>query len=292
MLNRFQLARLRAFRKAAWVEQAFGGKSDGAGARVLCVASGKGGVGKSVLATNLAVLRAEQGERVLLVDFDAGLANAHLLLGVVPRHDLGHVLRGQTSVEEALVGGPAGVSLLSGGVGREVLVNPTRRDLDKIFQVLRPLERDYDLVIIDHGAGMGYATIAHLAATSTLLLVSNHEITALSDAYALYKRAHAVNASIRVGMVFNRVPGQEAVDAAWNRFRSTSQKFLGHAPELVGWVPADEAVARSVQERTPVVRCAPDSASSRAIREVSSWGPIDHARTTRAFYDQSRKALR
>ncbi len=101
-----------------------------------------------------------------------------------------------------------------------------------------------------------------------------------------------MNASIRVGMVFNRVPGQEAVDAAWNRFRSTSQKFLGHAPELVGWVPADEAVARSVQERTPVVRCAPDSASSRAIREVSSWGPIDHARTTRAFYDQARKALR
>lgn len=292
MLNRFQLARLRAFRKASLVEERGVGKEGDAGARVLCVASGKGGVGKSIMATNLAVLRAEQGERVLLVDFDAGLANAHLLLGLVPRHDLGHVLKGEVRVEEALVEGPAGVSLLSGGVGREALVNPTRRELDKLFRVLRPLEKKYDLVIIDHGAGMGYATITHLAATSTLLLVSNHEITALSDAYALYKRAHAVNRDIRVGMVFNRVPNASAVAAAWDRFRSTSTKFLGHAPEFVGWVPADEAVAHSVQTRTPVVHGAPDSPASRAIRKVACWGPIDHAHTPRAFYDQARRVLR
>ena len=77
--------------------------SDAPLARVLCVASGKGGTGKSILSSNLAVLRARSGERVLLVDFDAGLANAHLLLGLAPKHDLSHVLQGQVSAEEALV---------------------------------------------------------------------------------------------------------------------------------------------------------------------------------------------
>src|SRR5262245_40155978 len=99
-------------------------------ARVLCVASGKGGTGKSILSSNLATLRARRGERVLLVDFDAGLANAHLLLGLAPKYDLSHVLQGQVSAEDALVPGPAGLKLLSGGVGRHILANPTRRELD------------------------------------------------------------------------------------------------------------------------------------------------------------------
>ena len=74
-------------------------------ARVVCVASGKGGTGKSIIASNLAVLRAKRGERVLLVDFDAGLANAHLLLGLAPEYDLSHVMQGQVSAEAALVEG-------------------------------------------------------------------------------------------------------------------------------------------------------------------------------------------
>src|SRR6185295_5074437 len=100
-------------------------------ARVVCIASGKGGTGKSVLATNLAVLRALRGERVLLVDFDAGLANDHLLLGLAPQYDLGHVVEGRVAAADALVAGPGGMRLLSGGVGRHALANPTRRDLER-----------------------------------------------------------------------------------------------------------------------------------------------------------------
>ena len=92
MLNRFQFARLRSFRKSRTTERAF---SERSAARVVCVASGKGGTGKSVIASNLAVQRSRTGERVLLVDFDAGLANAHLLLGLSPVYDLGHVMQGQ-----------------------------------------------------------------------------------------------------------------------------------------------------------------------------------------------------
>lgn len=289
MLSRFQLARLRAFRKRAPspVE-----REPVASARVVCIASGKGGTGKSIIATNLAVIRARQGERVLLVDFDSGLANAHLLLGLAPHHDLGHVMEGTVGPRAALVEGPHGLKLLSGGVGRQALVNPTRRELDRLFKALRPLEDEFDLVIIDHGAGMAYGTIAHLAATSTLLLVTNHEVTALSDAYALYKRAHMVNEHIRVGVVINRAPDERMAHSGWERFRRASQQFLGVVPDLVGWVPADPAIEHSVQARVPVTISAPESAAGQAIQRIASWDAIDHARTASAFYEKARRALR
>src|SRR5262245_30308173 len=240
-------------------------------ARVICVASGKGGTGKSILSSNLAVLRASRGERVLLVDFDAGLANAHLLLGLAPQHDLSHVLAGQVRAEDALVDGPAGLKLLSGGVGRHILAHPTRRELDRLFKALRPLEDVFDLIVIDHGAGVSYVTVTHLCAASTLLLVTNHEVTALSDGYALYKRAHLVNPYIRVGLVVNRAPDEERALSAWERFKGASQRFLGHQPELVGWVTYDPAVLRSVELRVPVTLLEPESPAARAIDAVSQW---------------------
>jgi flagellar biosynthesis protein FlhG len=262
------------------------------GARVLCVASGKGGTGKSILSSNLAVLRARAGERVLLVDFDAGLANAHLLLGLAPQYDLSHVLQGQVRAEDALVPGPAGLRLLSGGVGRHILANPTRRELDRLFKALRPLEDHFDLIVIDHGAGVSSATVTHLAAANTLLLVTTHEVTALSDGYALYKRAHLANAELRVGLVVNRAPDETRALSAWERFQSASQRFLGHAPELVGCVPYDPAVLRSVELRVPVALLEPESPAARAIDGVARWPALEHVKGAKAFFDRARAALR
>jgi flagellar biosynthesis protein FlhG len=261
-------------------------------ARVVCVASGKGGTGKTVLATNLAVLRAQGGERVLLVDFDAGLANAHLLLGLAPRWDLGHVLEGEVRYDQALVKGPQGVHLLSGGVGRTVLANPTRRDLERLFAALRPVEDAYDLIVVDHGAGMGYGTVAHLAAASTLILVTSHEVTGLSDAYAVYKRAVMVNPHIRVGLVVNRAPTEAVALGAWERFRSACQRFLVSSPEWIGWVPADPAVSHSIEERVPVSLTAPHSPAAGALRSVAGWQPLEFARTASPFYERAQRALR
>ncbi|MCB9915285.1 MAG: AAA family ATPase [Planctomycetes bacterium] len=293
MLNfsRFDLSRIRALRRFREADRRYGEQVELA-SRVICIASGKGGTGKSVLATNLAVQRASQGERVLLIDFDAGLANAHLLLGLAPRYDIGDLIAGKVTADEALVDGPCGIQLLSGGVGRPALANPTRRELDKLFKAMAPLEDRFDLTIIDHGAGLGYGTVTQLAATSTLLLVTNPEVTALSDAYALYKQAHAVNPHIRVGLVVNRAPDAGAAEAAWERFRSVAQRFLMHAPEYIGWVPHDEAIYRSVQQRVPVCLASPDSGSAQAIRRVAAWDQIELARTSRSFYDRARRALR
>ena len=283
---------LGAYRRLLGLSRRGGDESPGPRARVMCVASGKGGTGKSVLATNLATLRSRRGERVLLVDFDAGLANAHLLLGLAPDYDLSHVMQGQVQAEDALVEGPEGLMLLSGGVGRHNLANPTRRELDRLFKALRPLESRFDLILIDHGAGLGYATVTHLAATRTLLLVTNHEVTALSDSYALYKRAHLVNPEIEVGLVVNRVPDERRALGAWERFQSASERFLGHSPEYIGWVLADPAVHRSVEARVPVTLLEPSSQAAREIDAVSRWAQIDSAPGEKPFFECARSALR
>jgi septum site-determining protein MinD len=184
------------------------------------------------------------------------------------------------------------VKLLSGGVGRHILANPTRRELDRLFKALAPLEHQFDLILVDHGAGVSYSTVTHLAAATVLLLVTNHEVTALSDGYALYKRAHLANPEIRVGLVLNRVPDEGRALSAWERFHGASQRFLGHAPEYVGWVPYDPAVLASVEARTPVVMLEPESPATRALEGVSRWRPIDEARPPRAFFERARAALR
>lgn len=290
-LNLFKSLRKGAYRRSSRVESRYRQRERGE-ARVVCIASGKGGTGKSVMATNLASLRASRGEKVLLVDFDAGLANAHLLLGLAPKYDLGHVLDGSVPIEDAIVQGRDSLELLSGGVGRDALVNPTRRQLDRLFRAMRPLENRYDLILVDHGAGLGYGTVAHLAATSTLLIVTGHEVTALSDAYALYKRAVFVNPDVRVGLLVNRAPDEAKATAAWERFRDASRKFLGQFPEWIGWVPADDAVQRSIQVRHPVSLLEPDSLAGSSIVRASNWAALDLARTSSAFYERARRALR
>ena len=290
-LSRFDLSRIRALRRFKAVDQRIA-ESERLASRVVCVASGKGGAGKSMLAVNLAVLRARRGERVCLVDFDAGLANAHLLLGLSPKYDIGDVIAGRVSPQEAIVTGPEGLDLLSGGVGRTALANPTRRELDKLYRRLQPLEEIYDLLIIDHGAGLGYSTVTHLAATSTLLLVTNPEVTALSDAYALYKQAHNVNPDVQVGLVVNRARDLETARQARERFESVAKRFLGHSPEYVGWVPQDDEIYWSVQQRRPVCLGAPEAEAAKALTAISTWEPLDRARTTRPFYERARRALR
>jgi flagellar biosynthesis protein FlhG len=283
-IGRFFLGRSRASTRSA--------SARSRRARIVCIASGKGGVGKSVIASNLAVVRAARGERVLLVDFDAGLANDHLLLGLAPVHDLASVLDGKVSAEAAMVEGPAGVHLVSGGVGRMELVQPSRRELERVFRALRPLEERFDLIVVDHGAGLSYSTLAHLAVAPTLLLVASHEVTALSDAYAMFKRALLVNRSIRAGLVINRAPTQEHVDSAWQRFAGACRKFLGSVPELVGWVPADDAIPESVDERRPVVLANAASPAARSIERLAAWQALDLPPAKEAFYDLACAALR
>jgi flagellar biosynthesis protein FlhG len=267
-------------------------------ARVVSIASGKGGTGKSVVATNVACQLARAGERVVLLDFDTGWANDHLLLGLRPSFDLGHIASGQAGVLQAFVDGPGGFKLLCGGVGRARDAEPTWRDLDRLFRALEVLETTFDVVLIDHGAGLGLAAQALIAGGSALLLVTGTEVTALSDGYAAYKRALGLAPRVRAGLVVNRSPSLAAGREAWERFSAVSQRFLSARPELLALVPDDRAVVESIERSVPVVLAAPESGAALALAKVAAWERFQRPPAlaappaARGVFESARRALR
>ena len=156
-------------------------------ARVIAVASGKGGTGKSFLATNLAVALHQTGRRVAVVDCDFGLGNAHLLLGVNPRYALHHLLSGEVDLSQAQVQTPFGPDLVAGGSGISGMAEFDERQFVMFARCLGAVARDHDVVILDCAAGLSTQTVLTMLGAEHVVLVTNPEIAALTDAYALVK---------------------------------------------------------------------------------------------------------
>ncbi|MFQ5768364.1 MAG: P-loop NTPase [Acidobacteriota bacterium] len=241
--------------------------------RLLVVASGKGGTGKSFLAANLAIQWSLWGRKVVLVDGDLGLANLHVLLGLTPKQHLLGLLEGRSrrpsSADDLLLEGPAGVRLLPGGSGIRRLAALNRGELRRLFQRLqRPLE-GADAVIIDLSSGLSAATLLFLQAAQEIILVANPDPSALLDAYAVLKVLSRLESTGQVHLIMNR--GRDTV-AAWNctrRFQTTARDYLKQDLYLLGRVPEDETVSLALSRRHPLLLLCPEAAAATALREAA-----------------------
>ena len=239
-------------------------------ARVLAVTSGKGGVGKTNLAVNLSLAFRELGQEVALVDADLGLANADLLLGVVPQWHLGDVLAGRCSVVEALQPAPGGVRLLAGASGLVELAHADAPTLRRLVGQLRILDRQVDVVVVDTGAGIGRQVLSLLGAAREVLVVVTPEPTSLTDAYSLIKVMAARRSAARWCVVVNMAaPGSEGLRVA-ERLADVVCRYLGIELTVLGSVPRDEAVGQAVLRQVPVLLAYPRSGAARAIRAVAA----------------------
>ena len=239
-------------------------------ARVLAVTSGKGGVGKTNLAVNLSLALRELGQEVALVDADLGLANADLLLGVVPQWHLGDVLAGRCSVMEALQPAPGGIHLLAGASGLVELAHADAPTLRRLVGQLRALDRQVDLIVVDTGAGIGRQVLNLVGAAREVLVVVTPEPTSLTDAYSLIKVMAARRSPARWYLVVNMAaPGPEGLRVA-ERLADVVRRYLGMELTVLGCVPRDDAVGQAVLRQVPVLLAYPRSAAARAIRSVAA----------------------
>lgn len=249
-----------------------------AGARVVAVVSGKGGVGKTNLAVNVGICLAVQGHRVILVDADLGLANADLLLDVRNPYNLSHVLAGQRDIEEVVVDAPGGIGLVSGASGIERVANLSEFERQRLVGLLERLEDDADVLLLDCAAGISRNVIALAAAADEVLLVTTPEPPALTDAYAVTKVLVRQGLSSPIGVVVNMTASRSEAVQTQRRLARVAEQFLQVHLEQGGYVLRDEHVPLAVCERVPVVlrypRC-PASAcflavASRLARQISS----------------------
>jgi len=236
--------------------------------RSIAISSGKGGVGKTNLVVNLAVVLSGLGARVLVVDADLSLANADVLMGVRPAQNVADALAGRRGLEEVVTTGPLGVALLPGASGLTHLADlpPAQRTclLDRLAQ----LEASVDMVLIDTGAGIGATVRDFAAAAGEVLVVTTPEPSAIADAYALVKVVHQEAPRTRFGLVVNQVSSRgEAAEVA-RKVTSVARRFLGLEITDRGHLPADPMLPQAVMRQMPVVIAYPHSPASLALTSL------------------------
>lgn len=219
----------------------------------IVVTGGKGGVGKTCVAVNLAILLARAGGRPLLIDFDLGLANADLVLGVDPQATLAEVIQAARPIESVVCESALGVGLVPAASGIEALANLGAQELHRLLAGLERLGRARAPLIIDTPAGIGREVITAARAGRVVCVVLTPEPTALADAYALVKVLEQAQPGQDVRVVVNMARDQQDGVAAFTRLRAVAQKHLGRDLELLGIIPRDDAVAMAVRRRKPIV---------------------------------------
>ena len=237
-----------------------------ASCQVICIASGKGGTGKTVVSTNLAVALVRKGLKVVLLDGDLGLANAHLLLGVEPAHDISAVVSGEKSVDEISVDCPAGVRLIAGGSGISELAELKEWQFHKLAEQLRGCEEKADIMIMDLAAGISSQVMRFLANAHEVIIVTTPDVTAQIDAYATIKTMTRTGGGDAAKIVINRARGEDEARAAYRKLSGIVRNRLkGVKLSLLGWIPQNWYVQNSIHARQPVVDLHPKSFVTRTF---------------------------
>lgn len=245
-------------------------------AQTIAVASGKGGVGKSNVAVNVALELAQLGHRVTLLDADMALANADVLLGITPKYHLGHVLTGQRTLQEVQIEVTPGLRLIPGGSGVAELATLSLAQHARLIAELRAIETDSDFMIIDTAAGIAGNVIGILKAVSEAIIVTTPDPTALVDAYATIKLMHQAATDTPIRIVVNDVVELGDADRVFKQLRTTTARFLNRDIEFLGTIPHDSELIEAVREQRPVVQYAPDTPASRALRLIARHLEISH----------------
>jgi flagellar biosynthesis protein FlhG len=236
---------------------------------VIAVTSGKGGVGKTNVAVNLAVSLAASGQDVLLFDADLGLANVDIALGLKPKYDIQHVISGERSLEEILVPGPGGIRVIpaSSGVAKMAALTPTEQA--GLVRAFSELKVPVDTLIVDTGAGIDNTVLTFTAACQELIVVICDEPTSLTDGYALIKvlnqKCNIKRFQVLANMVDNELEGRQLFD----KLCRASDRFLDVYLGYLGAIPRDEYLRRAVRAQRAVVTEYPRSESAKALRALA-----------------------
>ena len=243
-------------------------------ARVITVTSGKGGVGKSNTAINLAIQFRKMGQRVIILDADFGLANIEIMFGAVPKHNLCDLIYQGKNIKEIITWGPMEVGFISGGSGIAGMSNLSRDYLNYIVQNLVQLVEMADTIIIDTGAGISDAVLEFLVASGEILLVTTPEPTSITDSYSLLKalnrhpRYSGETTSVKV--IANKVADEEEAKALFAKLEAVVVRYLRVPVTYLGMIPQDQLLARAVMQQMPVSLENPRARSTLAYEELAA----------------------
>lgn len=243
-------------------------------ARVITVTSGKGGVGKSNTAINLAIQFRKMGQRVIILDADFGLANIEIMFGTVPKHNLCDLIYQGKNIKEIITWGPMEVGFISGGSGIAGLSNLSRDYLIYIINNLAELDSIADVIIVDTGAGISDAVLEFLVASGEILLVTTPEPTSITDSYSLLKALgrhsrFSVEMS-QVKVIANKVDDQNDGEKLFEKLNTVVGRYLKIPISYLGAIPQDNQLSKAVMQQMPVSLQAPTAKSAVAYENIAA----------------------
>lgn len=243
-------------------------------ARVITVTSGKGGVGKSNTAINLAIQFRKMGQRVIILDADFGLANIEIMFGAVPKHNLCDLIYQGKNIKEIITWGPMEVGFISGGSGIVGMSNLSKDYLHYIIQNLTELDAIADVIIVDTGAGISDAVLEFLVASGEILLVTTPEPTSITDSYSLLKalvrHPRFSQETSQVKMIANKVDKEEDGQALYEKLNAVVSRYLKLPFGYLGPVPQDNQLSKAVMQQVPVSMQNPTAKSSQAYESIAA----------------------
>lgn len=247
-------------------------------ANVITITSGKGGVGKTSIAINLAIQLAAMDKKVIIIDADMGLANVEVMLGIRPQYDLGDLMFGSMKLSNIITEGPMGIGFISGGSGINELNNLSKEQVETMTNRLFELDELADYVIVDTGAGITDTIMQFVKVSSQVLVVTTPEPTSITDAYAVLK---ALNRELpymngtAIKMISNRVGGQHEGEALYNKLNCVVEKFLDVKLDYLGAVVQDNNLSKGILNQQPVSVTNPNSASVKTIKILAEKIALD-----------------
>ncbi len=240
----------------------------GENTRVISITSGKGGVGKTNIATNLAYALVQSGKKVLVFDADLGLANIDILLGITPEYTIEHVIKGKKKLEEIIVHTPEGIHILPSSSGVEELTNLSLFQKKKLVDEFSLLNDIYDFLIIDTPAGISSNVIYFNLAATEIINVVEPDPTSFTDAYALMKVLSVRYGAHEFKIIVNCVDSEMQAKDIFHKMSLVCERFLNIKLQYLGHVFKDEKLIDAVRRQKPVMEIHPYSKASRCIQQI------------------------
>jgi flagellar biosynthesis protein FlhG len=237
--------------------------------RVLAVASGKGGVGKTNVSINLGVCLSALGRQVALMDADMGLANVDVLLGLQPKYNLSHVLSGERTLEEIIVTGPGGLRVVPASSGMQHMTELSPAEQAGLIRAFGSVGDDLDVMIVDTAAGIASGVVNFARACQDIILVVCDEPTSLTDAYAFIKLLNRDHQIYRFQILTNMVRDERQGRLLYEKLCRVTDHYLDVTLNFLGAIPQDENLRKAVQKQTPVSLLFPQSKAAEAFRNLA-----------------------
>ena len=236
--------------------------------KTIAITSGKGGVGKTSVAVSLSIALARGGSTVTLLDADLGLANINVILGIIPKYNLYHVIKGQKKLKDIVIEVPEGIKIIAGASGFHQLANLDPKQRNEFIGAVSELDSD-DYMIVDTGAGVSQNVLSFVMAADEIIVVTTPEPTAITDAYGIIKSIAAQSPDKVIKIIVNRVLSVAEGNRVAQRVINIAGQFLNIKVENLGFIFDDIYVPKSVRNQKPFIVSYPKSKASACISIIA-----------------------